>query len=141
LISVAAALASGSSSSTLSQVEPGALGFLVVAGMGIVLFFLLRNMNKQFKKIGPKPEEVEIDSAAREAMAARRRARSGATVLPGSVVLADGTIQAADAGQARTAIDGGDALQAGDTAQTSDTVQTGDPAQDARAQGASAKRK
>jgi hypothetical protein len=138
LTSLAAALASGSSSSTLSQVEPGALGFLVVAGMGIVLFFLLRNMNKQFKKIGPKPEEVEIESAAREAMAARRRAKSGATVLPGTVVLADGTIQADDAGQARPAID---TAQTGDTAEASDTVRTGDPAQDARAQGASAKRK
>jgi hypothetical protein len=45
------------STSTLNDVEPGVLGFLVVAGMGLALVFLLRSMNKQFRKIGPKPEE------------------------------------------------------------------------------------
>jgi hypothetical protein len=45
------------STSTLSNVEPGVLGFLVVAAMGLALVFLLRSMNKQFRKIGPKPEE------------------------------------------------------------------------------------
>jgi hypothetical protein len=57
LTALAAAVASGSSNSTLNDIEPGVLGFLVVAAMGLMLFFLLRNMNKQFKKIGPKPEE------------------------------------------------------------------------------------
>lgn len=55
-----AGLASGSTtSSTISNVEPGLLGFLVVAALGLALVFLLRSMNKQFKKIGPKPEETE----------------------------------------------------------------------------------
>jgi hypothetical protein len=40
------------SSSVASQVEPGVLGFLVVAGLGVVLFFLLRSMNKQLRKVG-----------------------------------------------------------------------------------------
>jgi hypothetical protein len=31
------------------------LGFLVVAGMGIALVFLLRSMNKQLRKITPEP--------------------------------------------------------------------------------------
>ncbi|HEX3955613.1 MAG TPA: hypothetical protein VHZ03_03160 [Trebonia sp.] len=55
-------LASGTtnSTSTINDVEPGLLGFLVVAGMGVVLVFLLRSMNKQFRKIGPKPEEDEL---------------------------------------------------------------------------------
>ena len=44
--------------STLNDVEPGLLGFLVVAGIGVVLVFLLRSMNKQFKKI-PPPEELD----------------------------------------------------------------------------------
>jgi hypothetical protein len=39
--------------STASQVEPGALGFLVVAGMGLALFFLFRSLNKQLHKITP----------------------------------------------------------------------------------------
>jgi hypothetical protein len=36
-------------------VGAGALGFLVVAGMGVALVFLLRSMNKQFHKITPDP--------------------------------------------------------------------------------------
>jgi hypothetical protein len=38
-----------------SQVVPGILGFLVVAGMGIALYFLLRSMNKQLRKVVPDP--------------------------------------------------------------------------------------
>ena len=38
-----------------SQVVPGVLGFLVVAGMGLVLYFLLRSMNKQLHKVAPGP--------------------------------------------------------------------------------------
>jgi hypothetical protein len=37
--------------STASQVEPGVLGFLIVAGMGVALVFLLRSMNKQLRKV------------------------------------------------------------------------------------------
>jgi hypothetical protein len=69
-----AGLASGSTnSSTISNVEPGLLGFLVVAFLGLALVFLLRSMNKQFKKIGPKPEDVQpeqSESAADEASSA-----------------------------------------------------------------------
>ena len=43
------------SSSVASQVTPGLLGFLVVAGMGVAVFFLFRSMNKQLKKISPDP--------------------------------------------------------------------------------------
>jgi hypothetical protein len=58
-------LAAGSSnSSSLSDVEPGLLGFLVVAGLALALVFLLRSMNKQFRKIGPAPEDVEETTAA-----------------------------------------------------------------------------
>jgi hypothetical protein len=59
---VSTVLANGStnSTSTINNVEPGLLGFLVVAGMGVILVFLFRSMNKQFRKIGPKPEEVEL---------------------------------------------------------------------------------
>jgi hypothetical protein len=38
-----------------SQVVPGVLGFLVVAGMGLLLYFLLRSMNKQLRKVVPDP--------------------------------------------------------------------------------------
>jgi len=41
------------SSSASNDVAPGVLGFLVVAAMGVALVFLLRSMNKQFRKITP----------------------------------------------------------------------------------------
>ena len=51
------ASSSSNSTSTITNVEPGLLGFLVVAALGVALFFLLRSMNKQFKKIGPRSED------------------------------------------------------------------------------------
>ena len=44
------------SSSTSNDVEPGVLGFLVVAAIGVALVFLLRSMNKQIRKVTPKPD-------------------------------------------------------------------------------------
>jgi len=41
------------SSSGSDNIAPGVLGFLVVAAMGVALVFLLRSMNKQFRKITP----------------------------------------------------------------------------------------
>ena len=69
-------LAAGSSSSTLNDVEPGLLGFLVVAFIGSALVFLLRSMNKQFKKIGPKPEDPEDVTLA--------EAKTGEASAPGA---------------------------------------------------------
>jgi hypothetical protein len=51
---VLAAVAASSSAS--NDVAPGVLGFLVVAAMGVALVFLLRSMNKQFRKIRPAPD-------------------------------------------------------------------------------------
>jgi hypothetical protein len=53
---VLAAVAASSSAS--NDVTPGVLGFLVVAAMGVALVFLLRSMNKQFRKIEPKGEGI-----------------------------------------------------------------------------------
>jgi hypothetical protein len=39
--------------SAASTGEAGALGFLVVAGMALALFFLFRSLNKQLHKITP----------------------------------------------------------------------------------------
>ena len=49
-------------SSSVNNVEPGVLGFLVVAGIGVVLVFLLRSMNKQFRKITPDPSAAVPDA-------------------------------------------------------------------------------
>ncbi len=55
-------LAAAAASSTASNdVEPGVLGFLVVAGIAIALVFLFRSMNKQFHKIAPEPEGEQAD--------------------------------------------------------------------------------
>ena len=58
---VLAAVAASSSSS--DNVAPGVLGFLVVAAMGVALVFLLRSMNKQFRKITPDPSAAVSDPA------------------------------------------------------------------------------
>ena len=65
------------------NVTPGVLGFLVVAGIGIALYFLLRSMNKQLKKLPPPPPEEEGDAPAKplsplQAAAARRREAAAA---------------------------------------------------------------
>ena len=73
------------STSTISNVEPGLLGFLVVAALGVALVFILRSMNKQFKKIGPRPEDPEdvaadesqLDDAAEAASADPAAAKRG----------------------------------------------------------------
>ena len=51
---VLAAVAASSPPS--NDVTPGVLGFLVVAAIGVALVFLLKSMNKQFRKIAPKDE-------------------------------------------------------------------------------------
>ncbi len=60
-VTAAAVLAHGAelAKGTVSNndVTPGVLGFLVVAGMGIILYFLLRSMNRQLRKIPPPPPE------------------------------------------------------------------------------------
>ncbi len=38
-----------------SMVTPGILGFLVFAALVVALVFLIKSMNKQFRKITPDP--------------------------------------------------------------------------------------
>jgi hypothetical protein len=44
-----------------SQVKPGLVGFLVVLGMAVALFFLLRSMSKHLRRI-----DVDRDSTDRD---------------------------------------------------------------------------
>jgi hypothetical protein len=41
-----------------SQVTPGVLGFLVFAALAVALVFLVKSMNKQFRKITPDPGPI-----------------------------------------------------------------------------------
>ncbi len=59
---ITTALSAGTSG-VAGNVEPGLLGFLVIAVLGLALVFLLRSMNKQFRKIGPKPDDTLDDTA------------------------------------------------------------------------------
>jgi hypothetical protein len=68
-MTLAALAAAAASSSASSDVEPGVLGFLVVAAMGVALVFLLRSMNKQFRKITPEPDAPDGKQAGEQAKA------------------------------------------------------------------------
>jgi len=65
-----------------SSVEPGTLGFLVVAGMGVVLVFLFRSMTKHLRK---------VSGNGRSGMAASTGAKDGATDTARGNGTADGT--------------------------------------------------
>lgn len=62
-----AALAAAAASSSANDVEPGVLAFLVVAAMGVALVFLLRSMNKQFRKIDVEPDAPDGEQAGEQA--------------------------------------------------------------------------
>ena len=55
-VAASSSAAVAASSSASNDVAPGVLGFLVVAAMGVALVFLLRSMNKQFRKIDADPD-------------------------------------------------------------------------------------
>ncbi len=65
MIGALAAVATTSSSS-INDITPGVLGFLVVAGMATALVFLLRSMNKQFRKITPITPDPAASTAVGE---------------------------------------------------------------------------
>jgi hypothetical protein len=61
--------------SDASQAAPGVLGFLVVAGMGLILYFLFRSMAKHLRKVSaPRPGTVEASSQPAGTVAAASRA-------------------------------------------------------------------
>ena len=53
--------AAAASSTSSNDVEPGVLGFLVVAGIAVALVFLFLSMNKQFHKITPAQDDEQAD--------------------------------------------------------------------------------
>jgi hypothetical protein len=63
-----------------SQVVPGILGFLVVAGMALALFFLLRSMNKQLNKVAREPRWREEAKQAQQDQAEQGQAGRGQAV-------------------------------------------------------------
>jgi hypothetical protein len=62
-----------------NAVVPGVLGFLIVAGMGVALFFLLRSMNKQLRKVVPGPKWRENGQGQEPGAAATQDSRPNGT--------------------------------------------------------------
>lgn len=60
-----------------SSAAPGALGFLVVAGMGLAVFFLFRSMTKHLRKVRLAAEN-EAPSPAKAGSGASGRVSTGA---------------------------------------------------------------
>ena len=56
-MTLGALAAAAASSSAGEDVQAGVIAFLIVAAMGVALVFLLRSMNKQFRKIDANPLE------------------------------------------------------------------------------------
>src|SRR5579875_391170 len=63
--------------SASSSAAPGALGFLVVFGMAVVLFFVFRSMSKHLRKVNDAARREE------EAQAGAPAAQLRPPVLPG----------------------------------------------------------
>jgi hypothetical protein len=104
VIVLGAVLAGGStnSTSTISDVTPGLLGFLVVAALGFALVFLLRSMNKQFRKIGPKPEDTEAEDTEAEGASAAASQRPLRGLAAHRAAMAAGAGADAESGAKRT---------------------------------------
>ncbi|HEV2371250.1 MAG TPA: hypothetical protein VGS19_03695 [Streptosporangiaceae bacterium] len=69
--------------SVANQAVPGILGFLVVAGMGLALYFLLRSMNKQLRKVSGDPKwRDEVTKATTVQPGGDEDARPGGTPEP-----------------------------------------------------------
>jgi Na+-transporting methylmalonyl-CoA/oxaloacetate decarboxylase gamma subunit len=70
-------LLAAASSSTSAFDQPGTLGFLVVFGMAIILFFVFRSMSKQLRKVNDAARAEEAAAARAEAQASVTDAPSG----------------------------------------------------------------
>jgi hypothetical protein len=68
-VTFGALAAAAASAAASNDVEPGVLGFLIVAGIGDVLVFLLRSVNKLFRKIEALPLETGAEDESAKATA------------------------------------------------------------------------
>jgi hypothetical protein len=55
--------------STAQSAAPGAVGFLVVAGLGLALFFLFRSMTKHLRKVRLAADSTGADSTGADSTA------------------------------------------------------------------------
>jgi hypothetical protein len=83
-------LAAAAAKSTSAWDEPGTLGFLVVFGMGIILYFVFRSLAKHLRKLN---EAARLD-------ASRSDAEAAGTAVAGTAVAGTGVAGAGEAGSA-----------------------------------------
>ncbi len=76
-----------------NDVAPGTLGFLVVAGMGLVLFFLFRSMTKHLRKVN---DQARLEDEARSAAADDATTRGDAAPTRDVATTGDGALADAD---------------------------------------------
>jgi hypothetical protein len=81
-------LAAAAAKSTSAWDEPGTLGFLVVFGMGIILYFVFRSLAKHLRKLN---EAARLD-------ASRSDAEVAGTPVAGTGVAGAGEAGSAEAG-------------------------------------------
>ena len=67
------ALAASSSSSTSIFDQPGTLGFLVVFGMGVILYFVFRSLARQLRKVNEAARAEAASQQEAEAAASEHR--------------------------------------------------------------------
>ncbi len=77
-----AVLAAAASTSTSAWDQPGTLGFLVVFGMAVILYFVFRSMSRHLRKVN--------EAAQAEAEAAEK--------ADGTITLADGSVTTSPSG-------------------------------------------
>jgi Na+-transporting methylmalonyl-CoA/oxaloacetate decarboxylase gamma subunit len=81
------ALAAAASQSTSAWDEPGTLGFLVVFGMAVILYFVFRSMSRHLRKVNESARAEAAQTAAAQTAAA-----------DGTSTLADGTVVTSPSG-------------------------------------------
>jgi hypothetical protein len=74
------ALAASSSSSSSVFDQPGTLGFLVVFGLAVIMYFVFRSMTKHLRKVN---EAARAEAAKAEAEARPQTRSAGNAAPPG----------------------------------------------------------
>ena len=73
------ALAASSSNSTSLFDQPGTLGFLVVFGMAVILYFVFRSMSRHLRRVN---ESARAEAALAEASTAKPDPAAGGNAAP-----------------------------------------------------------
>jgi hypothetical protein len=63
-VTVLTVLAAAAKTTSSSSVAPGALGFLVVFGMAVILYFLFRSMSKHLRKVTNAARQETMTAAS-----------------------------------------------------------------------------